>query len=130
MSVRFEITNMEMKLGETLKLKGKIDDDIDSFAINLGQGPDELGLHFNPRFNESVIVCNSKGGGSWGREQRDDHMCFSQGSEVKFTVTFQSDEFKVTLPDGYQLTFPNRLGHSHLSYLNVRGLHISSFKVN
>lgn len=100
-----------------------------SFVINLGQGEDELALHFNPRFNEATIVCNSKAGGTWGREQRDGHLCFSRGSEVKFTVTFGSDELKVTLPDGYQLTFPNRQGHSHLSYLSVRGLQISSFKV-
>ncbi|XP_013008615.1 galectin-2 [Cavia porcellus] len=129
MSVSFEISNMEMKLGETLKLKGQIQDNVDSFAINLGRGPDELSLHFNPRFNESVIVCNSKEAGCWGQEHRDDHMCFSQGADVKFTVTFQSEEFKVTLPDGYQLTFPNRLDHSHLSYLSVRGLHISAFKL-
>ncbi|KFO36701.1 galectin-2 [Fukomys damarensis] len=130
MSVKFEMTNMDMKLGKTLKLKGKIADNVDGFAVNLGQGADELALHFNPRFNESTIVCNSRDSGNWGQEQRDNHMCFGQGAEVKLSVTFQADEFKVTLPDGYELTFPNRLGHSHLSYLCVRGLHISSFKVD
>lgn len=54
-----------------------------SFAVNLGQGADELALHFNPRFNESTIVCNSRDSGNWGREQRDNHMCFGQGAEVK-----------------------------------------------
>lgn len=52
------------------------------FVINLGQGSDKLNLHFNPRFHESVIVCNSRDG-NWGQEQRDKHMCFSPGSEVK-----------------------------------------------
>ncbi|KAK2491405.1 hypothetical protein MC885_020901 [Smutsia gigantea] len=128
MSGKFEITNMDMKLGTTLKLKGKIASDASGFMINLGQQADKLALHFNPRIHESIIVCNSRDG-SWGQEQRDDHMCFHPGSEVKVTVTFESDKFKVTLPDGHQLTFPNRLGYSHLSYLCVEGgFNISSFK--
>ncbi|XP_006174974.1 galectin-2 [Camelus dromedarius] len=129
MSGKFEIMNMDMKVGSTLKIKGKIADDADSFVINLGQGTDKLNLHFNPRFGESTIVCNSRDG-SWGQEQRDDHMCFSQGSVVKIVVTFEDNKFKVKLPDGHELTFPNRLGHSHLSYLSVQGgFTISSFKL-
>ncbi|XP_029811157.1 galectin-2 [Suricata suricatta] len=130
MSENFEIRNMNMKVGSTLKIKGKIASDADGFALNLGQGSSKLDLHFNPRFHENVIVCNSLDG-SWGEEKRDGHLCFSPGSEVKFTVTFENDEFKVKLPDGHQLTFPNRMGHSHLSYLNVHGgLHVTSFKID
>nr|XP_023394430.1 galectin-2 [Loxodonta africana] len=126
----FEIKNMDMKLGATLKIKGKIANDAVGFVINLGQGAEKLNLHFNPRFNESTIVCNSRDG-SWGQEQRSNHLCFSPGSEVKFTVTFENKQFKVTLPDGHVLTFPNRLGHSHLSYLGVKGgFKISSFKLD
>nr|XP_012642632.1 galectin-2 isoform X3 [Microcebus murinus] len=83
MSEDFEIRNMNMKPGTTLKIKGRIPDDANSFAINLGQGSDELNLHFNPRFTESIIVCNTKDGSSWGQEQRDNHQCFTPGSEVK-----------------------------------------------
>uniref|UniRef100_A0A2K6F638 Galectin n=1 Tax=Propithecus coquereli TaxID=379532 RepID=A0A2K6F638_PROCO len=89
------------------------------FAINLGQASDKLNLPFSPRFSESIIVCNTRDGSSWGREQRENHRCFSPGSET--------DKFNVTLPDGHQVTFPNRLGHSHLSYLSVRdGFQVSS----
>ncbi|KAF6339679.1 galectin 2 [Rhinolophus ferrumequinum] len=131
MSGIFEIMNMNMKLGTTLKIKGKIADDADGFSINLGQATDKLDLHFNPRFGESTIVCNSLDDNKWGQEKREDHLCFSPGSEVKFTMTFEKDEFKVKLPDGHQLTFPNRLGHNHLSYLSVQGgFNISSFKLD
>ncbi|XP_048211820.1 galectin-2 [Perognathus longimembris pacificus] len=126
---KLEITSMDMKPGTTLKLKGRIADGASSFTINLGQSADKLDLHFNPRFNESTIVCNSLNGGSWGQEQRDGHLCFSPGSEVKIAVAFQEDGFKVTLPDGHQLTFPNRLGHGHVSYLGVKHFRISSFKL-
>lgn len=47
---------------------------------------------------------------------------------LQFTIAFQDKDFKVTLPDGHVLTFPNRLGHNHLHYLGMEGLQISSFK--
>ncbi|XP_004451663.1 galectin-2-like [Dasypus novemcinctus] len=120
MSEKFEITNMAVKLGTTLKIKGNVAKDADRFVINLGCGPEKLGLHFNPRFSESTIVLNSKDG-KWGTELRENHLCFSPGSEIKVTVKFESDGFKVTLLDGHQFTFPNRLGHSQLTYLRVDG---------
>ncbi|XP_036063485.1 galectin-2 [Onychomys torridus] len=126
---KFEVTNLNMKSGMSLKIKGKIQENVDRITINVGQGKDKLNLHFNPRFNESTIVCNSCDGGSWGQEQRDSHMCFSPGAEVKITVAFRDNEFKVMLPDGHTVTFPNRLGHNHLHYLSMDGLHISSFKL-
>ncbi|XP_008849570.1 galectin-2-like [Nannospalax galili] len=130
MSGIFEITNLDMKMGMTLKIKGKIREGVNGFIINLGQGKDHLNLHFNPRFNESTIICNSKDTGNWGQEHRDRHISFSPGSDIKVTVAFQDKEFKVTLPDGHVITFPNRLGHQHLNYLSANGLYISSFKLD
>lgn len=54
-----------------------------SFAINLGCKSSDLALHFNPRFNESVIVCNSLCSDNWQQEQRDKHFNFYKGSTVK-----------------------------------------------
>lgn len=48
---------------------------------------------------------------------------------LQFSIAFQDKDFKVTMPDGHVLTFPNRLGHDHLSYLSMEGLQISSFKL-
>ncbi|XP_059103994.1 galectin-2 [Peromyscus eremicus] len=126
---KFEVTNLDMKSGMSLKIKGKIHENVDRITINLGQEKDKLNLHFNPRFNESTIVCNSCDGGHWGQEQRDSHLCFSPGAVVKFTVAFRDNEFKVTLPDGHTVTFPNRLGHNHLHYLGMDGLQVTSFKL-
>lgn len=54
-----------------------------SFSINLGCSFSDLALHFNPRFNESVIVCNSRCSNAWQAEHHDKHFCFSRGSTVK-----------------------------------------------
>ncbi|XP_075408744.1 galectin-2-like [Tenrec ecaudatus] len=124
----FEIINIHMKLGTTLKVKGRIENEADWIEINLGQSADKLNLHFNPRFPESTIVCNSKDGG-WGEEQRTDLHCFARGSEVMFEITYEKHQFTVKLPDGHMLTFPNRLGSCPLSYLSTKGkLRISSLK--
>lgn len=54
-----------------------------SFSINLGSNSSNLAFHFSPRFNESVIVCNSRCSKAWQSEHRDKHLCFSKGSTVK-----------------------------------------------
>lgn len=54
-----------------------------SFSINLGSSSSDLAFHFSPRFNESVIVCNSRCSKAWQSEHRDHHLCFSKGSVVK-----------------------------------------------
>ncbi|XP_004480078.1 galectin-2-like [Dasypus novemcinctus] len=120
MSETCEAANMAMKLGTTLMIKGKIAKDVDRFAINLGEGPEKLGLHFNPRYDQSVIVLNSFDGG-WGKEVVVDHLRFVRGSEITVIMTFDSDGFKVTLPDLHQISFPNRLGLSQAPYLSVEG---------
>ncbi|XP_023442654.2 galectin-2-like [Dasypus novemcinctus] len=112
--------SMAKKLGTTLKVKVKVAKHADRFAINLGEGPEKLGLHFNPRYDQSSIVLNSFDGG-WGKELVVDHLGFAQGSEIMVVMTFDSDGFKVTLPDGHQISFPNRLGLSQMPYLSVEG---------
>ncbi|XP_004481109.4 galectin-2-like [Dasypus novemcinctus] len=111
---------MAMKLGTTLMIKGKIAKDVDRFAINLGEGPEKLGLHFNPRYDQSTIVLNSFDR-RLGKELVVDHLCFAQGSEITVVMIFDSDGVKVMLPDGHQISFPNRLGLSQLPYLRVEG---------
>ncbi|XP_029410930.1 galectin-2-like [Nannospalax galili] len=111
---------MEMKMGMTFTIKGKIHNCIDSFYIKLGQGKDLLNLVFNPRFDESAIVLNSWDGTNWGQELRVDHMCFSPGSDVKFTMVFQGNQFQVTLPDGYVISFPNRTSALRLCKWSLR----------
>lgn len=58
-----------------------------SFALNIGHDPENIAMHFNPRFNcggdANVIVCNSVSGGCWGDEQREGNFPFARGEECK-----------------------------------------------
>ncbi|KFR08874.1 hypothetical protein Y956_01190, partial [Nipponia nippon] len=126
----FEIFNLDMKTGDTLKVKGKISDDADRFSINLGCKSSDLALHFNPRFDESVIVCNSRCSNAWEAEHRDNHLCFSKGSTIKIIIEMLEDKFRVKLPDGHEVEFPNRHSYSKICYMSVKGgFRVTSFKL-
>ncbi|XP_068111117.1 galectin-2 [Hyperolius riggenbachi] len=129
MSEKFEILNLELKVGETLKLKGKLPSDAKSFSFNLGSGPSDIGLHFNPRLSENVIVCNSKSSNSWESEERSSLMCFTPGADAKVSIKFGDGNFEVKLPDGHEISFPNRHGYDKITYLSVKGdFKVTSFK--
>uniref|UniRef100_A0A8B9I1C2 Galectin n=1 Tax=Anser brachyrhynchus TaxID=132585 RepID=A0A8B9I1C2_9AVES len=120
-----------MKTGDTLKVKGKISGDAEGFSINLGSSSSDLALHFNPRFTESVIVCNSKCCKAWQAEHRDHHFCFSRDSSVKLIIEFLEDKFKVKLPDDHHVEFPNRHGFDKLKYMSIKGgFRVTSFKLD
>ncbi|XP_030300379.1 galectin-2 isoform X1 [Calypte anna] len=128
--VKFEILNLHMKTGECLKIKGKISDDADDFSINLGNSPSDLALHFNPRFNESVIVCNSLCSKVWEAERRDD-LRFSKGSTIKIAIEMKPDKFEVKLPDGHEVEFPNRHCYNNINYMSIKGgFRVTSFKLD
>ncbi|NXA39440.1 LEG2 protein, partial [Eudromia elegans] len=126
----FEIFNLNMKAGDSLKIKGKISEDADRFVINLGYSSSDLALHFNPRFDESVIVCNSKCSEAWQEEHRDNHVSFSKGSTIKLVIEFLADKFQVRLPDGHEVEFPNRHCYDKITYMSVKGgFRVTSFKL-
>ncbi|NXH98876.1 LEG2 protein, partial [Pachycephala philippinensis] len=125
-----EVLNLDMKPGNTLKLKGKIAADTVGFSINLGCSLRDLAFHFNPRFNESVIVSNSKCSDVWQAEKRDYHLPFYKGCTVKFFIEMLSDKFRVKLPDGSELCFPNRHGYRKISFMSILGgFKMISFKL-
>ncbi|XP_067830442.1 galectin-1-like [Heptranchias perlo] len=119
-----EMLNVDMKVGDTVKIKGFIDPEADRFAINLGKDS-EIALHFNPRFDDHadgrVIVCNSKEAGEWCTEQREEVFPFEKGEVFKLSITFQGDKFEIKLSDDCFLEFPNRSWMDTITVLTVEG---------
>uniref|UniRef100_A0A3Q3ISX1 Galectin n=1 Tax=Monopterus albus TaxID=43700 RepID=A0A3Q3ISX1_MONAL len=58
---------MTFKEGHEFKIRIKPNDGCCSFAINIGHDPENIALHFNPRFDSEVIVCNSLSGGIFSK---------------------------------------------------------------
>ncbi|XP_015229513.1 lectin, galactoside-binding, soluble, 2b [Cyprinodon tularosa] len=120
-----KVKDMTFKMGQELKVRVRPDDDSERFAINIGHDPENIAMHFNPRFDyggaENIIVCNSMSGGSWGEEQRDSFFPFVRGEECKFYINFNNEQFYIKLPDGTMMNFPNRLGDVKYQFFEVTG---------
>ncbi|XP_042200992.1 16 kDa beta-galactoside-binding lectin-like [Callorhinchus milii] len=125
MKLVLEMFNVNMKPGDTLKIKGVIEPDAERFAVNLGTDPSRYALHFNPRFDDEVdgcvIVCNNKEEGEWSTEQRDEDFPLKKGESFKISITFQGDVFEIKLPEDRVLEFPNRSCAEILTYLVIEG---------
>ncbi|XP_072348510.1 16 kDa beta-galactoside-binding lectin-like [Scyliorhinus torazame] len=125
MKTVLEMFDVDMKVGDTVKIKVFIDPEADRFAISLGKDDLELALHFNPRFDDDqddqVIVFNSKEDGEWCTEQREDSFfMFEKGECFKFSITFLGEKFEIKLPD-YVLEFSNRTSMDTMTFLSVQG---------
>ncbi|XP_069509143.1 galectin-2 [Ambystoma mexicanum] len=129
MSEKFEMVNLEIKSGESVKVKGKLPGGAKNFSFNLGKAASDVALHFNPRLHENTIVCNSKTSNNWHSEQRSNHMCFQPDTEVKISIKHSGDHFDIKLPDGHEISFPNRHNYDKLTYMSVKGdFKVTSFK--
>ncbi|KAL7849693.1 hypothetical protein SRHO_G00190420 [Serrasalmus rhombeus] len=119
------VENMSFKVGQTLTITGVPTADSNNFAINIGNGSDELALHMNPRFNahgdQRTVVCNSYQGGRWCQELREGSFPFNQGEEFQLKITFTKEEFTILLSDGSEIHFPNRPGAEKYRYLMFEG---------
>ncbi|XP_062387691.1 lectin, galactoside-binding, soluble, 2a [Sardina pilchardus] len=119
------VRNMSFKVGQTLTITGIPNADSTNFAINIGNSKDELALHMNPRFDahgdQRAVVCNSYADGKWCEEHREGGFPFNHGEEFKILMTFTNSEFEITLSDGSQIHFPNRLGAEKYKYMHFEG---------
>jgi tectonin beta-propeller repeat-containing protein 1 len=118
--------------GSTLKITGSLSDDMKRFHINL-QGPEikkqrhkievevtDIPLHFNVRFDETIVVCNSKILGSWGVEERHE-LPLKQGQEFSIQIICQQQGFKIIVNDKSYCFFEHRLSPETITSVLVQG---------
>uniref|UniRef100_A0A8D0L1L8 Galectin n=1 Tax=Sphenodon punctatus TaxID=8508 RepID=A0A8D0L1L8_SPHPU len=119
------LTHMNVKAGESIRVKGKVAPDAKSFALNLGRDGSDLLLHFNTRFDCQgdtwTIVCNSLSGGEWGEKLQEAEFPFQQGEETKVCVAFDAQEVVMKLPGDQEIKFSNQLGLEAVKFLSVEG---------
>ncbi|XP_077412421.1 lectin, galactoside-binding, soluble, 2a [Vanacampus margaritifer] len=128
------VKNMSFKVGQTLTIVGKVQPDATNFALNIGPNEKDITMHINPRFNahgdENAVICNSYQEGKWCEEHREGGFPFHQGEEFKVIIAFTPTEFLVTLSDGSEIHFPNRMGAEKYSFINFSGeARVTSFEI-
>uniref|UniRef100_A0A3P9KZT0 Galectin n=1 Tax=Oryzias latipes TaxID=8090 RepID=A0A3P9KZT0_ORYLA len=134
MAPNMVIKNMPFKVGQTVAIAGTNTPDAASFSVNIGHNDETLALHLNPRFDASgdkdTIVCNSKKHGMWEQEVRPGGFCFLRGQNFKIIIKLTCGAFLITLPNGFQFTFPNRFCSDEYSYFCFVGdASIRSFEI-
>ncbi|XP_061740543.1 galectin-1-like [Nerophis ophidion] len=132
--MKLEVSDINLKVGDQLKIKGEIPHDAERFQIDLGLDADDLALHFNPRFHDdtdgAVVVCNSKTAGCWGVERRETQHPLQRGTQVKMVLKLTGQMFEVELPHGHQIHFPNRVDMEVINYLKITGdFKLTSLKI-
>ncbi|KAB5584538.1 hypothetical protein PHYPO_G00108720 [Pangasianodon hypophthalmus] len=120
----FTVKDMTFKAGQELTISGKPKSGCNLFSINIGHDPDNIALHFNPRFNygsdNNIIVCNSNRGG-WGEELKEHCFPFDKSESFKVVVSFNNEQFYIKLPNGTMMSFPNRFGDDSFKHIDVQG---------
>ncbi|XP_062858235.1 galectin-2-like [Trichomycterus rosablanca] len=130
-----ELKNVLFRVGDRIKVQGKIHTEAKRFQIDLGTSATDLALHFNPRFHENdtntaVLVFNSLSDGIWNKEQRDTPNPFQPGSTFKVVVKHTGGLFEVMLPDGQMITFENREDLEVITYIRIKGdISLTSLKI-
>ncbi|XP_053626024.1 tectonin beta-propeller repeat-containing protein [Plodia interpunctella] len=124
--------NNNFSPGSTLKLSGCINDEIKRFHINL-QGPEikkqrhkieteitEIPLHFDLRFDESTVVCNTKISGNWGVEERHP-LTLTRGQEFSIMIKCNSHNFKININDKTFCSYEHRFSPESITAVKVQG---------
>ncbi|XP_075409654.1 galectin-1 [Tenrec ecaudatus] len=118
-------SNLNLKPGTCLRVRGQVAPDAKCFVLNLGKDNNNLCLHFNPRFDAhgdtNTIVCNSKDAGAWGAEHRETNFPFQAGSVAEVCFSFDQADLSIKLPDGHTFKFPNRLNLETINFLEADG---------
>ncbi|KAM4632360.1 grifin [Discoglossus pictus] len=111
MALKFEASCPEgLCPGWGVTVKGETSSSENDFEINfLTDSGDQIAFHFNPRFSESNIICNSFLGSRWGQEERSD--TFPLEAKEPFQVEIYSDQdyFQVFVDDSKILQYRHRL---------------------
>ncbi|XP_053708366.1 beta-galactoside-binding lectin-like [Synchiropus splendidus] len=110
------------EVGRTLTVNGVANADANFFHVAIGLSVENVVLQIDPRFNDGKVVLNTCQERKWGEHVvHEGGFPFQRGKEFKITVLFKREEFVVTLPDGAQITYPNRLGKEKYCLLTLNG---------
>ncbi|XP_047663586.1 grifin [Tachysurus fulvidraco] len=111
MALRFEASCPDgLCPGWSVVVKGQPSSAADKFEINfLCDQDDRIAFHFNPRFKESDIVCNSFLANQWGQEQRCTNFLFETNEPFQIEIDSDEDNFYVYIDDTKIMQFKHRV---------------------
>ncbi|XP_062407774.1 galectin-9-like [Sardina pilchardus] len=102
--------------GRTITIQGVINGGAKRIAVNL-RHRGGIALHYNPRFDENVVVRNSQVHQKWGSEERAGGMPFRRGQQFTLTIVCSPQSYNVMVNGNQVHSFRHR--HSTLQEINT-----------
>ncbi|XP_060765581.1 galectin-9-like [Neoarius graeffei] len=93
--------------GRVFTVQGCVNHNADRFCINLRDNSG-IALHFNPRFNENVVVRNSLKNECWGHEERSGGMPFYRGQQFMVSITCDTQCYRIAVNGAHMFTYNHR----------------------
>ncbi|XP_062870726.1 galectin-9-like [Trichomycterus rosablanca] len=107
--------------GRVIMVQGFVNHDADRFSINLRHNSG-IAFHFNPRFNENVVVRNSLIKEQWGREEREGGLPFYRGQQFTVSITCEPQCYRIIVSGVQMFTYNHRYSlFQEIDILEVAG---------
>lgn len=112
--------------GKIVAVQGQVNSYCDRFAVNFQCGTNvtprsDIAFHFNPRFGESCVVCNTLQYETWGSEERKYEMPFKFGQRFEILFLAQTTSFMVAVNGVHFLEYKHRIPLSRVDTIGVSG---------
>ncbi|KAM9320053.1 galectin-9-like [Gastrophryne carolinensis] len=109
-----------LKDGTLVVISGSVQHSGDRFAVNFQCGPD-IAFHFNPRFDGSLVVCNTKEHQNWGKEERKNELPFHRGHPFELRILVTHHDYKVSVNRNHFLEYHHRIPFHRVQNLEING---------
>ncbi|XP_068100576.1 grifin [Hyperolius riggenbachi] len=133
MALRFEASYPQgICPGWSVIVKGETSSTENDFEINfLTDSGDQIAFHFNPRFSESTIICNSFLSSHWGQEEKIDTFPFEANEPFQVEIYSDREHFQVFIDDNKIIQFRHRMKHfSNITKLQIlNDINISAVEI-
>ncbi|XP_073409115.1 galectin-8-like [Dendrobates tinctorius] len=110
--------------GSVVTVRGSVPPSADTFSINFQCGRaeiDDIAFHFNPRFNEGLVICNTKEQENWGEEESKSEMPFQRGKLFEIQIQVTKCEYKVSVNGRHHMEYYHRIPLNRISTLAIKG---------
>ncbi|XP_021378023.1 galectin-9-like isoform X1 [Mizuhopecten yessoensis] len=112
--------------GKQIFIQGVLPMTQEGFALNLQCSAHtypkvEVALHFNPRFNQGVVVRNSHQKGCWKKEETYGNFPFHPGQPFEIIIAVETSQFKIAVSGQHFTEFQHRMPVHQVNTINISG---------
>ncbi|XP_043536989.1 galectin-4-like isoform X4 [Chiloscyllium plagiosum] len=118
--------------GKMIIVQGQVPGHAKRFAVDFQCGSivkprSDIAFHFNIRYDEGTVVCNTLERERWGTEERKPQMPISTGSYFELIFHVRSYCFQVSVNGSHFLEYSHRISYNRVDTLSISGdVHVNT----